>query len=127
MAIEMPRAFANQMRPDARALLPKTDSCQINQPKEDISNLADLFLDSCFDVVRGCEILRAGSNRHAQVRMFRVLAAARFASADVRLNRNVVPRVQFAIEISRNQFLSFFTTHIVCLFPRGSTDKTSFA
>jgi hypothetical protein len=37
----------------------------------------------------------------------------------VRLNGNVVPRVQFTIDISRNQFLSFFTTHIVFLCPAG--------
>lgn len=59
--------------------------------------------------------------------MFRVVAAARFTGADVRLNRNVAPRIQFTIDISRNQFLSFFTTHIVYLCPAGSTDNTSFA
>ena len=51
--------------------------------------------------------------------MLCVLAAARFARTDVCLNRNVPQHVQFPIDVGRNQFLSFFTTHNCFLFPAG--------
>lgn len=82
-------------------------------------NLADFLPDHDLEVGGRGEISSIGANRPAQVQKVFVFAAARYADAEVSLNRNVPRRVQLAIDISRSQLLSFFTSHIVCLCPCG--------
>jgi plastocyanin len=65
------------------------------------------------------EIPGTGANPPAQDQMFIVFAPTRCARAVVILKRNVLQGVQLAIDISRSQLLSFFTSHIVCLCPCG--------
>jgi len=76
-------------------------------------NLADFLPDHDLEVIGRGEIPGAGANRPAQVQKVFVFAPARCAHAEVGLNRNVTRHVQFAIDISRSQLLSFFTSHIV--------------